>query len=580
MTWSWWAQVCPTPKHNLNATRTDLHHPPGWHGLAAAKTYIELHPTEDIVILEAENSIGGTWSHDRLYPGLKSNNLHGTYEHPDFPMDPVIYKLKSNAEHIPGATLHRYLTDFAKHFGIFDRTRFNTKADSLEPTPDGGWALGITTAGGDASILRTRKIIIATGLTSRPNFPIYAGAEAFGAPYFHAKDFCRNAATVLPNQNVVVVGGAKSAMDVAYAYVEAGSQVDLVIRPEGNGPVWISHPWVMGGKKRLEKLLSVRWMTWFSPCPWGGTDGSGWVRRLLHGTFIGRWIVDQFWGGLGGEVLATNGYASHPELRKLQPWHSAFWIGSGLSIHNYDANFFDLVRSGRIRVHVANVAHLSAKTVHLDDSSALKADVLVCATGWRKEPTIAFHNFGPAGIGLTEPRAEQARLATLADEEILSAYPKLRHQPALSFKPANHPFRLYRFIVPPARLPDRNIAFAGLVSSVSTAWAANIQALWIAAYLDGRLDRAAPSPAAATREIMLHTQWGKWRYPCGYGASLPDFVFDALPYMDLLLQDLGLKVLRKGSWWADLTVPYGPEDYRGLVGEWVEVHGGGKGGKV
>lgn len=49
----------------------------GWFGLAAAKTYIELHPSEDIVVLEAESSCGGTWSENRLYAGLKSNNLHG-----------------------------------------------------------------------------------------------------------------------------------------------------------------------------------------------------------------------------------------------------------------------------------------------------------------------------------------------------------------------------------------------------------------------------------------------------------------------------------------------------------------------
>lgn len=72
-----------------------------------------------------------------------------------------------------------------------------------------------------------------------------------------------------------------------------------------------------------------------------------------------------------------------------------------------------------------------------------------------------------------------------------------------------------------------------------------------------------------TDEIMLHTQWGKWRYPTGYGANLPDFVFDAVPYFDLMLTDLGLQVNRKKGW-ADVTEPYGPEDYRGLTDEWTE----------
>nr|POE74706.1 dimethylaniline monooxygenase [n-oxide-forming] 1 [Quercus suber] len=502
--------------------------------------------------------------------GLRSNNLHGTYQYPDMDMTPGVYDVKEG-EHIPGAVLHKYLTDFAKKFGVFERTRFSTKVDSLEPSQDNGWQLETSTPDGPKTF-RTKKIIIATGLTSQPNFPVYSGAETFDAPYFHAKDFCKQSETLTTTKNAVVIGGAKSAMDVAFAYAETGAEVDMVIRRHGNGPVWISYPWVMGGKKRLEKLLTVRWMTWFSPCPWGGEDGWLWARRFLHGTAIGRFIVNQFWGGLGGEVLQVNGYDSHPELQKLKPWNSAFWIGSGLSIHNYPQDFFQMVKDGKIRVHVSDVERLTARTVHLADGQALKSDLLVCATGWRKDPSIRFQHFGTAGIGLTQVPAEQRKLATAADEKVLSLYPRLRDQPTLNFKPKADPYRLYRFMIPPGRFHDRNIAFAGMTSSVSTSNCASAQALWIAAFLDGRLDREAATPEAVTDEIMLHTQWGKWRYPCGYGAAFPDFVFDALPYIDLLLKDLGLNVNRKKGWLADISEPYGPGDWAGLVDEWVAVH--------
>ena len=53
---------------------------------------------------------------------------------------------------------------------------------------------------------------------------------------------------------------------------------------------------------------------------------------------------------------------------------------------------------------------------------------------------------------------------------------------------------------------------------------------------------------------------------------MPDFVFDALPYMDLLLRDLGLKVNRKAGWFTDMTEAYSPRDFVGLVDEWVESH--------
>lgn len=279
-------------------------------------------------------------------------------------------------------------------------------------------------------------------------------------------------------------------------------------------------------------------------------------------------------GGLGGEVVTANGYDSNSELKKLKPWNPAFWIGSGLSIHNYDRDFFDMIKRKEVTIHNADVDRLTDHTVHLTDGTELKADVLVCSTGWRKEPSIRFLNFGTAGVGLTQTPSEQKDLTTQYDSEILSRYPRLKDQPPLNFKPKADPYRLYRFMVPPARINDRNIAFAGMVSSVSTSICASIQALWISAFLDGRLDRLAGSKEEVTREVMLHTQWGKWRYPTGYGASLPDFVFDAVPYMDLLVKDLALNPNRKAGWFTDLTEPYGPPDYKGLVDEWAELKGG------
>ena len=182
-------------------------------------------------------------------------------------MSPETYGVQPG-EHIPGQVLHRYLNDFAKKFGILSRTQFNTKVESLEPTQDGGWRL-ITTSDGKTEVLVTKRIIVATGLTCLPNFPQYAGAETFDAPCFHAKDFYRYGETIDTAENAVIVGGGKSAYDVAYAYAAQGCHVDMVIRNDGNGPVWLSYPWVIGGRKRLERLLTTRWLTWFSPCPFG-----------------------------------------------------------------------------------------------------------------------------------------------------------------------------------------------------------------------------------------------------------------------------------------------------------------------
>ncbi|KAF4470453.1 flavin-binding monooxygenase [Fusarium albosuccineum] len=544
----------------------------GWFGLAAAKAYIQLNPDEKIGVFESAESCGGTWSKNRLYPGLKSNNMIGTYEYPDFPMTEKKYGVLPD-NHIPAAVLHQYLTDFAQHFGVYERIQFHTKVDVVEPETDGGWSLTITGPQGQRKV-ETAKLILATGLTSTPNMPQYKGADSFGAPLFHAKDFCKEAPNLKDIKNAVVVGGAKSAFDVAYALVEDGATVDLVIRDNGHGPVWIAPPFVTPFKKRLDKLLLTRWMTWFAPCPWGGEDGYGSIRNFLHGTSIGRYLVDFFWTALSSDVITANGYDSHPELQKLRPWHSAFWIGSGLSILNYQNSLFDLVKQGKIRVRIGNIDHLEKNKVVMVDGTQLDADIIVCSTGWKKESPVKFRNLGPQGFGLPFNEEEMSALRKEADENVLDMFPRLKDQPHLRFEPkTTEPLRLYRFMVPSTLVYKRNLAFSGAVSTVSTSICATVQGHWIAAYLGNKLERLPDTQQEITDEIMLHTQWGKWRYPCGYGASLPDFVFEGLPYADLLLRDLGIKNHRKRGIFEELTSPYSPKDFSGLIEEWNKNQG-------
>ncbi|KAF5024577.1 hypothetical protein F66182_3340 [Fusarium sp. NRRL 66182] len=535
----------------------------GWFGLAAAKAIRQIEPDAKLAVLESAESCGGTWSKNRLYPGLKSNNMKGTYEFPDFPMDEKTYGVKANS-HIPGTVLHRYLTDFAKHFDIYNRIQFSTSTDFVERNGDAGWRLTVTTPKG-SRFITTERLVLATGLTSTPNLPTYKNAENFDAPLFHAKDFCREAPN-LKVKKAIVVGGAKSAFDVAYALVHDGAEVDLIVRPTGNGPVWIAPPFVTPFKKRLDQILNIRWMTWFSPCPWGEADGFPRVRNFLHGTSVGRFIVNNFWKALSSDVISANGYDSHPELAKLKPWHSAFWIGSGLSILNYDSPLFDLVKEGKIRVHIDDIESLEPRRAVLKSGSVLDTDAIICSTGWKKESTI---KFAEDELGLPYSTETKRALSQEADAKVLSLYPGLKNQPELNVKAKEaNPLRYYRFMVPSRMVKSRDLAFAGMISTVSTATCATIQGHWIAAFLAGKIDRIPSSEEGITAEIMLHTQWGKWRYPCGYGADLPDLVFEGLPYCNMLMKDLGLETHRKSSRFQELTSPYLPADFRGLVDEW------------
>jgi hypothetical protein len=354
-------------------------------------------------------------------------------------------------------------------------------------------------------------------------------------------------------------------------------------------------------------------LTWFSPCIWGAVDGFARIRSFYHGSAIGRAITNVFWSVLGNDVLTLNKYDSHPETKKLKPWSDPMFTASSFSILNYPTNIFDFVRNGTVKVHIADVTSLSARTVHLSDGTQLDTDALCCVTGWKHVPPVQFLPVGiDKQLGLPHNPSEgdlfTPEAVSLADEEILSRFPRLRDQPvqnkhlrpllsaeALTTTDAINPstpltpWTLYHFMVPPSArfLQTRDVAFAGVLLNFSTFLIAHAQAIWICAFFHDQLpaavlpplrprpntDGAAEEKTKALEEIrretLLHARFGKWRYPAGHGAQFPDFVFDAMPYVDLVVSDLGLKVHRKGGWWKEISEPYGPEDYRDLVGEWA-----------
>lgn len=42
----------------------------GFNGIVLAKTYLDIDPSVDLLIVDGETSVGGVWSADRIYPGL------------------------------------------------------------------------------------------------------------------------------------------------------------------------------------------------------------------------------------------------------------------------------------------------------------------------------------------------------------------------------------------------------------------------------------------------------------------------------------------------------------------------------
>lgn len=200
------------------------------YGLAAAKQFHCTQPEASLAVFDSQASLGGTWADERLYPGLKTNNLLGTFEYPDFPMDTATFGIESG-QHIPGLVVNRYLKAYAEQFGIADRIQLRIKVRSAEHhDKTGGWTLSLEDASGNQTSVKALRLIIATGLTSDPFLPHFSGQESYGGKIFHGRYFKQNSDTLYTAKNSTIFGGTKFAWDAVYAYATSGVTVDWVIR--------------------------------------------------------------------------------------------------------------------------------------------------------------------------------------------------------------------------------------------------------------------------------------------------------------------------------------------------------------
>lgn len=126
------------------------------------------------------------------------------------------------------------------------------------------------------------------------------------------------------------------------------------------------------------------------------------------------------------------------------------------------------------------------------------------------------------------------------------------------------PFRLNRLTVSsdPQSLSAKNSAFPGAHSPIYAVVMVQIKALCATAFFLRKLEYLdAPNLdiESIKYDAIFDNVYRNIRQPKetgGLGDKYPDRVFDGLPYIYVLLQDLGLKVKSKKSFLKEMFEPY------------------------
>jgi len=330
-------------------------------------------------------------------------------------------------------------------------------------------------------------------MTSLPNMPYIQGREDFQGTMIHHKDFGQSSFLSDPKkQNVTVIGGAKSAADVAYASAKADKTVSWITREDGAGPAAFLSWEGKGMYKNSNESFYTRLVASFLPNPFGEKS---YLSKFLHGTKIGQWIVEKVWDGIDKEHRRNVDYyreeGKEMGFENLEPDTPVFWQNDSSGI-NQRPDFYSTIakkahvyRQSTDRV-LPNSITLAANKRNKSDPRTIPADVIVFCTGWSAisplfSPGLALHLGLPAlhsqqsSADATEWRSHEKT----ADRKVVHRFPMLRSPLAYrKGKPSHTPFRLYKAMTPLSDVEDHSIVFLGKMVVGNNFRVAEVQALW------------------------------------------------------------------------------------------------------
>ncbi len=150
-------------------------------GLATAR--VLLSQGIDCSVFERAPVLGGVWMAG--YSNFGVQVPRDLYEFPDWPLP------KGTPDFTPGPIIQKYLEDFAAHFAITPRIRFNTDVKGIAERggPDTGWTVTWQESGGEAQSSEFDMVIVCIGLYSnKPHMPEFPGRNSFGGEVMHISE--------------------------------------------------------------------------------------------------------------------------------------------------------------------------------------------------------------------------------------------------------------------------------------------------------------------------------------------------------------------------------------------------------
>lgn len=456
----------------------------GVSGLAAAKAFDE--KGHRVVGFERSHDFGGVWELSRSYPDVQTQSPKDLYCYTDHPM-PADYP-----EWPKGPQVHAYLHSYAHKHKLARLFRLNTNVRTMDRRTDGrpGWTLTIE-AGGHQWTEDFDFVSICTGQFSDKNIITHPGQEAFvarGGAVLHSSEYTDPG--ICAGKDVVVLGGSKSATDIAVNAAKNGAKSVRLVYLEN---VW-RVPYFVGGIN-FKRLLYIRAQErQFNQ--WGKTP----FQKLASAVF-----KPLIWANFRGleTLLKTQLKLKKHNMVPGTPIEKEV----SCSVPIVTPGLIECLDEGTIKPVLGTFDSYGEDGLKLSNGETVPCDLAILAVGWK----------------LGVPYLPQKYQDKLIEED--------------------GQYRVYRLSVNPD-LPD--MGFVGFNSSFCTVLSAEMIANWLVRYADGKLANQ-PSAAEMNENIDMMLNWKRKERPAAkvYGGlcSAP-FHFK---HFDELLNDMGATRKKRGN---------------------------------
>jgi cation diffusion facilitator CzcD-associated flavoprotein CzcO len=330
----------------------------GFGGMGAAIALRRL-GIDDLVILDREDDVGGTW-HVNRYPGLAVDIPSSTYSY-SFEPNPYWSRL-----YAPGPELKAYSDHVATKYDLRKHMRFGVVVDGARWDDEAKhWAVSLH----DGSTLSAHFLLTATGFLSQPKLPEIPGIESFDGTVMHTAKWDDD--VELTGRRAAVIGTGATAVQLIPEIAPTLSELTVFQRtaiwvtPKSDGPV----------PRRLQNLYARLPVT----------------QRIARG--IGSSILEALmvFGVLKyrrfklfnrmAERVAKRHLArqvQNPETRrKLTPDYSF-----GCKRPTFSNDYYPTFNQPHVHLETTPIARIEPDAIITEDGVRHEIDTLVCATGF------------------------------------------------------------------------------------------------------------------------------------------------------------------------------------------------------